>query len=107
MILETGQMKIQTLQICLFVMMTCMLNGCSSMMTHTGNEKSYYPGTLANNEIISNKNNHWNVKVLAVIDYPFSLILDTVLLPWDYFHHSDNRKKSLREQVAETQSQTP
>lgn len=98
-------MKNQILQVCLLVMLAGLLNGCSSMMTHSGNGKSYYPGTLANNETISNKKNPWNVKILALIDYPFSLILDTALLPWDYLHHSDNRNKSLREEVAERQSQ--
>lgn len=92
-------MKIHTFQVCLLLMTSFILNSCSSMMTHSGNDKPYYPGTLANNETISDEKNTWSVRMLAVIDYPFSLLLDTVLLPWDYFHHTGIGGKTLRDRV--------
>jgi uncharacterized protein YceK len=99
-------MKIHIIQVCLLAMVCSMLSGCSSMMTHSGNDEPYYPGTIANNATIGNKENSWSVRALAIMDYPFSLILDTVLFPWDYFHHSESGQKSLREKVADAEKQS-
>lgn len=99
-------MKIYISQVCLLVILCSVLNGCSSMMTHSGNDEPYYPGTIANNKTIGNAKNPWNVRLLAVMDYPFSLILDTVLFPWDYFHHAETGKKSLREKVADSEKKS-
>ncbi|MBT0727377.1 YceK/YidQ family lipoprotein [Rosenbergiella australiborealis] len=85
-----------------FVMiLSCLLTltACSSIMSHTGDDHGYYLGTQANNQIIGSKETTWPIKSLAVIDYPFSAITDTLILPWDYYrNHSGST--SLRDRVA-------
>ena len=76
------------------------LTACSSIMSHTGDNRGYYLGTQANNEIIGSNETTWSVKSLAVLDYPFSAITDTIILPWDYYRNSHSEPSSLRERVA-------
>lgn len=80
-------------------------SGCSSVMSHTGPDQGYYPGTRANNQILTDNDTHWPIKTLAVLDYPFSAVMDTLLLPWDYYrteHHSGGN--SLRAQVEKSET---
>lgn len=86
----------------LVVVAGCMasLSGCSSIMSHTGDNRGYYLGTQANNEIIGSSDTHWPIKSLAIIDYPFSAITDTLILPWDYFRNSRTGNLSMRERIA-------
>lgn len=63
--------------------------GCSSVMTHTGPSQGYYPGTRASAEVLADGDSSWVMKPLAAIDLPFSAVLDTLLLPWDYLRTDD------------------
>ncbi|WP_343553146.1 YceK/YidQ family lipoprotein [Pantoea sp.] len=65
-------------------------SGCSSVMSHTGASQGYYPGTRASAEMIGDDKTSWAIKPLAIIDLPFSAVLDTILLPWDYFRSDNN-----------------
>ncbi|ORM63398.1 YceK/YidQ family lipoprotein [Pantoea rodasii] len=73
-------------------------SGCSSVMSHTGASQGYYPGTRASADLIADDNTSWVIKPLAVIDLPFSAVMDTVLLPWDYFRsdHDSARERVLQ-----------
>jgi uncharacterized protein YceK len=62
-----------------------LLSGCSSIMTHVGPHQDYYSGTKADSRILKDSDTGWVIKPLAMIDLPFSALLDTVLLPYDYF----------------------
>ncbi len=62
-----------------------LLSGCSSIMTHVGPHQGYYSGTKADSRILKDSDTGWVIKPLAMIDLPFSALLDTVLLPYDYF----------------------
>lgn len=73
----------------LLVCCACATSGCSSVMSHTGASQGYYPGTRASAETIVDKNSGWVMKPLAAIDLPFSAVLDTLLLPMDYYRSGD------------------
>lgn len=62
-----------------------LLSGCSSIMTHVGPHQGYYSGTKADTRILKDGDTGWVIKPLAMIDLPFSALLDTILLPYDYF----------------------
>ena len=66
-------------------------SGCSSVMSHTGASQGYYPGTRASAEMLVDSNTSWALRPLALIDLPFSAVMDTLLLPWDYAR-ADNDK---------------
>ncbi|TQI78073.1 uncharacterized protein YceK [Serratia fonticola] len=65
--------------------------GCSSVMSHTGADQGYYPGTRANVNMMKNDDTSWAMMPLLAIDLPFSAVMDTVLLPYDYLR-SDKDK---------------
>jgi uncharacterized protein YceK len=65
--------------------------GCSSVMSHTGADQGYYPGTRANVNMMKNDDTSWGMMPLLAIDLPFSAVMDTVLLPYDYLR-SDKDK---------------
>ena len=78
--------------------------GCSSVMSHTGASQGYYPGTRASAELITDDKTSWAIKPFALIDLPFSAVMDTLLLPWDYFRSDDDRSKdSPRERVLQSE----
>ncbi|POP41931.1 YceK/YidQ family lipoprotein [Superficieibacter electus] len=71
------------MRIVLVVAMSIMLCGCGSVISRTipgqGHGNQYYPGV------------QWDVRDsswrwLTVLDLPFSLIFDTLLLPLDAHH---------------------
>lgn len=69
-------------------------------MSHTGANQGYYPGTRASAAIIADNQTSWAMKPLAVIDLPFSAVMDTLLLPWDYLRSDDDKvADSPRERV--------
>ncbi len=74
-----------------FVACVSLVNtsGCSSVMMHSAPYEGYYPGTRASAETIVDKNSGWVMKPLAAIDLPFSAVLDTLLLPMDYYRSGD------------------
>lgn len=43
--------------------------------------------------MISESDTNWGTKSLAILDMPFTAVLDTVLLPWDLFR-KDNSVRS-------------
>ncbi len=65
-------------------------SGCSSIMTHTGSHQGYYPGTRAAMDMLRDDETPWNMIPLASIDLPFSAVLDTLLLPYDYYHKNSD-----------------
>ncbi len=82
------------------------LSGCASVMTHSGPSAGYYPGTRASAGVISDKDSNWVMKPLAVIDLPFSAVLDTLLLPWDYLRRNDTDSPRERVRQSEIKNQT-
>lgn len=73
---------------------SCLLlsaSGCSSVMSHTGADQGYYAGTRANVNMMKNDDTSWAMMPLLAIDLPFSAVMDTVLLPYDYLR-SDSDK---------------
>lgn len=58
-------------------------------MSHVGPHQGYYSGTKADTKILKDRDSGYVIKPLAMIDLPFSALLDTVLLPYDYFR-ADN-----------------
>ncbi|AXQ47797.1 YceK/YidQ family lipoprotein [Pseudomonas sp. PCH44] len=65
---------------CLVLTLPLMVSGCWSTLTHLDGERCVYPGTRFG----------WNFAtrngpggLVGLIDVPFSLALDTVLLPYD------------------------
>ncbi|XBS69748.1 YceK/YidQ family lipoprotein [Acerihabitans sp. KWT182] len=94
----------------LFLTATCTLLGgigCSSVMTHTGPNQGYYPGTRASLEVLEDDDTSWSMVPFAAIDLPFSAVLDTVLLPYDYLNrNSDKSLDSPRERMLKGSSKT-
>lgn len=83
---------------------TFTLAGCSSVMSHTGPNQGYYPGTRASADILVDGNSSWALKPLALIDLPFSAVLDTLLLPWDYARSDDDKSiDSPRERILQSE----
>ncbi|MFB9085375.1 YceK/YidQ family lipoprotein [Erwinia tracheiphila] len=75
-------------------------SGCSSFMSHSGPDQGYYSGTRASAKIIADSNSGWVMRPLAAIDLPFSAVMDTLLLPWDYYRAgSDKALDSPHERV--------
>lgn len=58
--------------------------GCSSVMTHTGPHQGYYSGTRANMDALHGEDASWAMTPLVILDMPFSAVMDTLLLPYDY-----------------------
>lgn len=81
-------------------------SGCSSVMTHTGPSQGYYPGTRASASVLTDKDSSWAMKPLAVIDLPFSAVMDTLLLPWDYYRTDETDSPRERVRRSEEQNRT-
>ncbi|ROR08894.1 uncharacterized protein YceK [Erwinia sp. JUb26] len=81
-------------------------SGCSSVMTHTGPSQGYYPGTRASASVLTDENSSWAMKPLAAIDLPFSAVMDTLLLPWDYYRTDDTDSPRERVRRSEQQNRT-
>ncbi|EJK1586358.1 YceK/YidQ family lipoprotein, partial [Escherichia coli] len=58
-----------------------LLGGCSSVMSHTGGKEGTYPGTRASATMIGDDETNWGTKSLAILDMPFTAVMDTLLLP--------------------------
>ncbi len=78
-------------------------------MTHAGPSLGYYPGTKANIEMLTDNDTGWVMKPLLAIDLPFSALLDTLLLPYDYIKsdedQSANSPKKRIEKIEKAQNQ--
>ncbi|WP_147193636.1 YceK/YidQ family lipoprotein [Pantoea sp. CCBC3-3-1] len=81
-------------------------SGCSSFMSHSGPDQGYYSGTRASAKIVADSNSGWVMRPLAAIDLPFSAVMDTLLLPWDYYRAgSDKALDSPRERILRSEQE--
>lgn len=65
-------------------------SGCSSVMSHTGGYQGYYPGSRSDIAMIKSDDTSWVMTPLLAIDLPFTAVLDTLLLPYDYYRSKKN-----------------
>lgn len=73
-----------------------LLAGCASAMSHSGStDISYYPGTHASYQMLNNQQTSWMIKPFIILDMPFTIMLDTLLLPWDHWHQQQSLKSQL------------
>ncbi|EFA4736038.1 YceK/YidQ family lipoprotein [Escherichia coli] len=77
-----------------------LLGGCSSVMSHTGGKEGTYPGTRASATMIGDDETNWGTKSLAILDMPFTAVMDTLLLPWDVFR----KDSSVRSRVEKSEA---
>ncbi|PZL92536.1 YceK/YidQ family lipoprotein [Pantoea graminicola] len=95
---------LKTLPLAGMICCTMATTGCSSMMSHTGASQGYYPGTRASADMLTDDQTSWALKPLALIDLPFSAVLDTLLLPWDYYRSDrDKTLDSPRERILQSE----
>ncbi|HDN2510378.1 MULTISPECIES: YceK/YidQ family lipoprotein [Providencia] len=69
------------------------LSGCSSIMTHAGPSDGYYPGSKNSIKMMNDDETGWVVRPLLAIDLPFSIVMDTLLIPLDYARSGDDGKE--------------
>lgn len=69
------------------------LSGCSSIMTHAGPSDGYYPGAKNSIKMIKDDETGWVVRPLLAIDLPFSIVMDTLLIPLDYSRSGNDAKE--------------
>ncbi|MFI8416010.1 YceK/YidQ family lipoprotein [Serratia sp. NPDC078593] len=88
---------------------SCLLlatSGCSSIMSHTGPDQGYYPGTRTSITMLKDDQTGWVMKPLVALDLPFSAVVDTVLLPYDYLRAgSDKTADSPKERILHEEQQ--
>jgi uncharacterized protein YceK len=77
------------------------LTGCSSVMSHTGGKEGLYPGTKASSQMLSDDDTGIGTKSLVALDMPFTAILDTLLLPWDFFRRDSSVKSRVEKSERE------
>ncbi len=65
-------------------------------MSHTGGKEGTYPGTRASATMIGDDETNWGTKSLAILDMPFTAVLDTILLPWDVFAKTAQCARALK-----------
>lgn len=83
-----------TKKLTLITFFTTALTGCSSIMTHAGPNKDLYSGTKNNVSMLNDEETGWAMKPLVILDFPFSAVLDTLLLPYDYYIKSDDQTEN-------------
>lgn len=84
-----------------------LTGGCSSVMTHTGPEQGYYSGTRANMDVLRSDDTSWAMTPLVLLDMPFSAVMDTLLLPYDYTRSGEDKQTSSpRERIRQNESLT-
>lgn len=71
-----------------------ILSGCSSIMTHAGPSDGYYPGTKNSIKMMKDDETGSVIKPLLAIDLPFSVVIDTLLIPLDYARSGSDTKES-------------
>ncbi|MBN6347820.1 YceK/YidQ family lipoprotein [Escherichia coli] len=81
-----------------------LLGGCSSVMSHTGGKEGTYPGTRASATMIGDDETNWGTKSLAILDMPFTAVMDTLLLPWDVFRKDSSVRSRVEKSVANAQA---
>ncbi|EER0018331.1 YceK/YidQ family lipoprotein [Escherichia coli] len=81
-----------------------LLGGCSSVMSHTGGKEGTYPGTRASATMIGDDETNWGTKSLAILDIPFTAVMDTLLLPWDVFRKDSSVRSRVEKSEANAQA---
>ncbi|WP_097754574.1 YceK/YidQ family lipoprotein [Escherichia coli] len=81
-----------------------LLGGCSSVMSHTGGKEGTYPGTRASATMIGDDETNWGTKSLAILDMPFTAVMDTLLLPWDVFRKDSSVRSRVEKSEAKAQA---
>ncbi|EHB6081518.1 YceK/YidQ family lipoprotein [Escherichia coli] len=81
-----------------------LLGGCSSVMSHTGGKEGTYPGTRASATMIGDDETNWGTKSLAILDMPFTAVMDTLLLPWDVFRKDSSLRSRVEKSEANAQA---
>ncbi|EEC8028540.1 YceK/YidQ family lipoprotein [Escherichia coli] len=81
-----------------------LLGGCSSVMSHTGGKEGTYPGTRASVTMIGDDETNWGTKSLAILDMPFTAVMDTLLLPWDVFRKDSSVRSRVEKSEANAQA---
>ncbi|HAI2024276.1 TPA: YceK/YidQ family lipoprotein [Escherichia coli] len=81
-----------------------LLGGCSSVMSHTGGKEGTYPGTRASANMIGDDETNWGTKSLAILDMPFTAVMDTLLLPWDVFRKDSSVRSRVEKSEANAQA---
>ncbi|EEW0622057.1 TPA: YceK/YidQ family lipoprotein [Escherichia coli] len=81
-----------------------LLGGCSSVMSHTGGKEGTYPGTRASATMIGDDETNWGTKSLAILDMPFTAVMDTLLLPWDVFRKDSSVRSRVEKSEANVQA---
>ncbi|WP_192458557.1 YceK/YidQ family lipoprotein [Musicola keenii] len=90
----------------LFSVIFIACSGCSSVMTHTGGEHGYYSGTRASMTMLEDDATGWVMKPALAVDLPFSAMLDTMLLPYDYYRtNREQHTTSARDRLDEYERQ--
>ncbi|MGU0171553.1 YceK/YidQ family lipoprotein [Escherichia coli] len=80
-----------------------LLGGCSSVMSIPG-EEGTYPGTRASATMIGDDETNWGTKSLAILDMPFTAVMDTLLLPWDVFRKDSSVRSRVEKSEANAQA---
>lgn len=62
-----------------------------------------YPGTRASATMIGDDETNWGTKSLAILDMPFTAVLDTILLPWDMFRKDSSVRSRVEKSEADAQ----
>ncbi|HDV2691138.1 TPA: YceK/YidQ family lipoprotein [Escherichia coli] len=81
-----------------------LLGGCSSVMSHTGGKEGTYPGTRASATMLGDDETNWGTKSLAILDMPFTAVMDTLLLPWDVFRKDSSVRSRVEKSEANAQA---
>ncbi|WP_238923601.1 YceK/YidQ family lipoprotein [Escherichia coli] len=81
-----------------------LLGGCSSVTSHTGGKEGTYPGTRASATMIGDDETNWGTKSLAILDMPFTAVMDTLLLPWDVFRKDSSVRSRVEKSEANAQA---
>lgn len=73
-------------------------------VTHTGGKEGTYPGTRASATMIGDDETNWGTKSLAILDMPFTAVMDTLLLPWDVFRKDSSVRSRVEKSEANAQA---
>lgn len=71
---------------------------------YRGGEEGTYPGTRASATMIGDDETNWGTKSLAILDMPFTAVLDTILLPWDVFRKDSSVRSRVEKSEANAQA---
>lgn len=70
---------------------------------YRGKEETY-PGTRASATMIGDDETNWGTKSLAILDMPFTAVMDTLLLPWDVFRKDSSVRSRVEKSEANAQA---